>query len=114
MFCGRALDRLINRLHQRALRSAYEDSECSYKELLSTDGSIAVHQRNLRVLAVEIYKLTKKLSPEFMWDMVEEVNTKYIALPSCKIDINENDEISTHKSLCKTKTTIFDCNFLNQ
>ena len=69
MFCGRALDRLINRLHQRALRSAYEDSECSYKELLSTDGSIAVHQRNLRVLAVEMYKLTKKLSPEFMWDI---------------------------------------------
>ena len=35
-----------------------------------------IHQKNSRVLNVEMYNITHKLSPEFMWDMVEEINTK--------------------------------------
>ena len=77
MFCGRTLNRQINRLHERALRIAYEDYESSFEQLLSKDGSVMIHQRNLRVLAVEMYKITYKLSHEFMWDMEEEIDTKY-------------------------------------
>ena len=54
----------------------YRDYESSFEQHLSKDGSIVIHQRNLRVMALEMYKITYKLSPEFMWDMVEEMNTK--------------------------------------
>ena len=75
MFCGRTLNRRINRLHERALRIAYEDYESSFEELLIKDDSVTIHQRNLRVLAVKMYKLSHKLSPEFMWDLVEEIKS---------------------------------------
>ena len=75
MFCCRTLDRRINRLYERALRIAYEDYESSFEHFLSKDGSVMIHQRNLKVLAVEM--ITYKLSPEFMLDMVEEIDTKY-------------------------------------
>ena len=46
-----------------------------------------------------------------MWDMVEEINTKYHTRSSCKIDINENDKIKYIKKsnyrIHKTKTTSF-------
>ena len=46
-----------------------------------------------------------------MWDMVEEINSKYHTRSSCKIDYNENNEtVYTKKSnyrLQKTNTTSF-------
>jgi hypothetical protein len=75
---GRTLNRHINRLHERALRIAYEDYESSFEELLIKDDSVTIHQRNLRVLAVEMYKISHKLSPEFIRDLVEEINTKQV------------------------------------
>ena len=65
MFCGRSLDRHINRLSERALRIAYVDYESSFEELLLKDDSVTIHQRNLKVLAVEMYKISYKLFPEF-------------------------------------------------
>ena len=72
-FCGRTLSRCINRLHKRALRIAYKDYESSFEELLLKEDSVTIHQRNLRELAIEMCKISQKLSPEFMWDLVEEV-----------------------------------------
>ena len=43
MFCGRTRNRRINRLHERALRIAYEDYESSFEQLLSKDGSVMIH-----------------------------------------------------------------------
>ena len=103
MFCGRTLNRRINRLHERALRIAYEDYESSFEELLIKDDSVTIHQRNLRVLAVEMYKISHKLSPEFMWDLVEEINTKYQTRSSYNSDIDENEKIECTKS----QTTVF-------
>ena len=57
MFCGRTLNRRINRFHERELGIAYEDYESSFEDLLSKDGSVMIHQRNLRVLAVEMYNI---------------------------------------------------------
>ena len=66
------------------------DYESSFEQLLSKDCSLMIHQRNLRALAVEMCKIPYKLSQEFMWDMVEEINTKYHTRLSCSIDYNEN------------------------
>ena len=52
MFCGRTANNKINRLHERALRIAYEDFESTFKELLTKDGSVTIHQRNLRAFAI--------------------------------------------------------------
>ena len=57
MFCSRKLNNKINRLHERALRVAYSDYVSSFEELLIKDGTCTIHQRNLKVLALEMYKI---------------------------------------------------------
>ena len=55
-------DRKINRLHDRCLRSMYNDKQSPFNELLEKDGSDSIHERNLQVLATEMYKISNGLS----------------------------------------------------
>ena len=69
MFHRRKINTKINNLHYRALRMVYLDETSSFEELLTKDGSVSIHHRNLQFLAVEIYKVDKGLSPVFMNDI---------------------------------------------
>ena len=53
----------INRPHERRLRLIYNDKKSSFKDLLEKGGSVSVHYRNLRTVAVELVKVLKGLSP---------------------------------------------------
>ena len=47
MFHDRAINSRINKIHERALRIVYRDTESSFDELLAKDNSVSAHQRNL-------------------------------------------------------------------
>ena len=66
MFHNRALSNRINRIHERALRLAYQNKNLSFSELLELDNSVTIHQRNLQVLVTEMFKVKKDLSSEKM------------------------------------------------
>ena len=53
----------INRLHERYLCLIYNDKNLPFKYLLEKDGSVSIRHRNLRPLAVELFKVFKVLSP---------------------------------------------------
>ena len=57
MFCPRRSNNLINIVQERALRIAYNDQQTDFKSLLSNHNEITIHQRNLQVLMIEIYKI---------------------------------------------------------
>ena len=43
------------------------------EELLTKDDTVTIHQRNLRALAIEMYKISNDLSPPFMKDMMTKI-----------------------------------------
>ena len=66
MFHDRRVNAKINHIHERALRIAYHDRTSSFDELLITDHSVPIHQRNLQLLVAEIYRTKMNLNPCFM------------------------------------------------
>ena len=47
----------INKLHEPCLRIIYSDKQPSFETLLEKDGLVSVHNRNLQILASEMYKI---------------------------------------------------------
>ena len=77
MFHTRALNNRINRLHEKALRLTYKNSNSSFAELLQLDNSFTIHDRNLQKLAIEMFKIKNGLSPSFMSSIFPPSNTPY-------------------------------------
>ena len=77
MFHSRQLNGRINRLHERALRITYNDENSSFEKLLEKDNSVSIHQRNLQVLAIEMLKLYRQISPDFLNEIFIRKTTSY-------------------------------------
>ena len=97
MFCGRRLNHKINKLHERALRIAYNDYSSSFQELLTKDDTVTIHQRNLRALAIEMYKISNDLSPPFMKDMMTEICIPYNTRSATKVEKDDKGSYSCFK-----------------
>ena len=102
MFCSKTINRKIDRLHERALRLAYKDYVSSFHELLEKDKSVTIHNRNLRALVIEMYKIHHKISPSFIRELVVEEDPAYNTRSTTNvvIDTNNRAEISK-KASCK-------------
>ena len=66
MLHSRTLNTRINRIHERSLRIVYNDNLSTFAELLERDNSVTVHERNIQVLATELFKVLHGLSPKIM------------------------------------------------
>ena len=56
MFRSRKLNNCINNINKRTLRIVFRDYESTFQQLLKQNKSEHIHQRNLQVLATEIFK----------------------------------------------------------
>ena len=90
MFYSRGVNNKINRIHERALRITYNDKSSSYRELLTKDRSLTIHHRNIRALAIEIYKVMQGISPPFLNEMFVHVN---VIINSVEITLYRKEEI---------------------
>ena len=53
-------------LHERCFRLVCNDKQSRFEELLAKDGFVSIHHRNIKSLAVEMYKVRNESSPEVM------------------------------------------------
>ena len=91
MFHSRKSNNRINRIHESALKTVYNDYTTTFENLLLIDNNVSIHHRNLllidnnvsihhknlQVLATEIYKIKNKIAPEVMNDILHERSIIY-------------------------------------
>ena len=77
IFHSRRLNNRINHIHERALRIIYQDYNSSFKELLRKDSSLTIHQRNLKLLVTEMFKVKIGCAPNTMKEIFEIENRNY-------------------------------------
>ena len=76
MFCSGTMNNKINRIHERALRIVYRDYESTFEDLLKKDKSLRFHHRNIHQVAIEMFKVKKGLSPPFMREIFDTIDTE--------------------------------------
>ena len=71
---SRSNKRKIDRLYERSLKIIYNDKQSLFKELLEKDSSVSIHERNVQILATEMYNVSNNFSPPHMNEMFEVRN----------------------------------------
>ena len=102
MYHSRTLNNKINRVHRRCHSITYKDNLSSFQNLLDQDRSVSLHTCNQQTLAIEMYKVSKRIAPTIFADTFgcnscENYNLPYQSEFSrllIKIGINETEIIS--------------------
>ena len=68
---SRIINKNIKRLHQRCLRIIYGDKQSLFAELLEKDIYISIRERNIQILATEMHKVSKGMSPPQITEFFE-------------------------------------------
>ena len=63
---SRSFNNKVNHIHERALRIVYEDFQSSFSALLVKRNSFTIHQKNIQLLAIAIFKVKMNISLEIM------------------------------------------------
>ena len=66
MFCSRTSNNRINKLHERSLRVIHNDETNDFNTLLEMNNEVTIHQRNIQVLMLEVFKIKYVLAPPIM------------------------------------------------
>ena len=67
----------INHLHERALRIVYNDNEVTFEDLLKKYNSVSIHDKNIRLLGIELYKVKNNLSTHLISEIFNLWNKDY-------------------------------------
>ena len=62
-FFGFKINNRLNRIQECALRIVYKNYVSTFAQLLEKGSSVSIYIRNLQVLATELFKARKSLSP---------------------------------------------------
>ena len=77
MLHRRNLKNQINKILKRALELVYQNIVLTFTDLLERYNPVAINQRNMLVLATEIFKLRKDLAHNKMKDVFKTTETFY-------------------------------------
>ena len=53
MFCSRNANNMINTIHERAMRTIYDNQTSNFTELLVLNNDMKTHEKNLQLLMIE-------------------------------------------------------------
>ena len=98
---SRMINNKINHLHERCLGVIYNDKISSFKELLERDGAVPIHNRNLQILATEIFKVYNNIAPPIFTEIFNKRNpndqlrhTLHFSIPPVRSLYNGTESLS--------------------
>ena len=90
MFCHKQDYLKIEKIQYKALKIVYNSNE-SYEELLLRNNEVSIHQKQLRILATEVFKSLADINPDFMksYFTIKEIpyclqNGYFLKIPSTR------------------------------
>ena len=90
MFCHKQDYLKISKMRYKGLKIVYNSNE-SYEELLILNNEVSIHQKQLRILATEVFKSLADLNPDFMksYFTIKEIpyclrNGNFLKIPSAR------------------------------
>ena len=66
MFSSGRSNNLISRIHERSLRTVYNDTSSTFQELLQRNRSVSIHHKNIQTLTTEVFKVVNNICPPIM------------------------------------------------
>ena len=102
MFHSRGLNDKINRIHERGQRITYKDKFSTFQELSEKGNSISIHHRNVRKLAIEIFKVLHGPSPPILNYIFVPVSRPY---NFCQNDTLQRPRVNSFR--CGTESISF-------
>ena len=75
MFCGIKNNACINYIHERALKAVYNDEISPFEQLLERDKSETMYIRNIKTLAVELFRIKNNLSNDVIAQLISKGNS---------------------------------------
>ena len=94
MLHSRKLNSRVNKLHERALRIVYQDYASSFTNFLVKD----ICNRNIQLLATELFKVKNGLPPPFINEIFVENAQHYYALRK-KLNLREMERCTPELKL---------------
>ena len=77
MHQNRTINNKINRLRERCLCLVYNNNKSSFQEPLDKDTGVTIHVKNVRAVAVEMFKVSNKYSTSLMSEIFDKRNNVY-------------------------------------
>ena len=101
MFHSRTLTNKTNRLHERCLSIVYNDKRSTYEILLVRDRPVLIDVRNLQILAKQMFKVQRDLSPPILKEFFNNRTFNYkprhlpqFTIPRVKSVYNRSESIA--------------------
>ena len=66
MFSSQRSNNLINRIHERSLRTVYNDTSSTFQELLQRNRTVSIHHKNIQTLTTEVFKAVNNICSPIM------------------------------------------------
>ena len=73
-------NREIDKLHKRYLWIVYNDKQSLFKDFPEKGSSVPIHERNVQILATEMYKVSYNVLPPNINKILEERNERLYSL----------------------------------
>ena len=82
MFSSRRSYNFKNRIHERSLRTVYNDTSSTFQEPLQRKRSVSSHHKDIQTLITEVLKVVNNICPPIMktfFDFKEQIQHKKIS-----------------------------------